>query len=128
MTDITPAPETKTGNELFALTSLNSFSGIVKYKSRIPDPGRCKVLSINFEEERLEVTNGRVRLFPSFGDVEFIGHSKQLEWINKYITEEQLPKEHMEALCYIVGLFNDCEESEKAIFDFAHDLHRQYAS
>jgi len=52
--------------------------------------------------------------------------SPQLAWIISYIEEEGFPKEHLEALCHIVGLFNECEESEKEIFDFAHYLRKKY--
>jgi hypothetical protein len=41
-----------------------------EYKHRVPDPQRCKVLSIDFENRRLEVTNGVVRLSPSFDEVD----------------------------------------------------------
>ena len=43
-----------------------------KYKNRIPDPGLCYVLEINFEEQTLSCSNGRFRYFPSFDEVEFI--------------------------------------------------------
>ena len=52
--------------------------------------------------------------------------SPQLAWIISYIEEEGFPREHLEALCHIVGLFNECEESEKEIFDFAHYLRKKY--
>ncbi len=54
--------------------------------------------------------------------------AKTLEWINYYLVEEGFPHEHLEALAHIVGLFNDCEESEKEIFDFAHYVYKKYAA
>lgn len=47
----------------------------VQYKSRHPDPGKCKVITIDFEERRLSVTNGAVRLYPSFDEVVFVEQS-----------------------------------------------------
>lgn len=43
---------------------------VCTFKNRIPDPGTCKIIEINFETEKLEVSNGAVRLFPNFEDVE----------------------------------------------------------
>jgi hypothetical protein len=40
-----------------------------KFKNRVPDPGMCRVININFEEEDLEVSNGAVRLYPKFDEV-----------------------------------------------------------
>lgn len=43
----------------------------VRFKNRYPDPGLCRVISLNFENEKCEVSNGAVRLWPSFDDVIF---------------------------------------------------------
>ena len=43
-----------------------------KYKNRIPDPGLCYVIEINFETKRVECSNGAVRLYPYFDEIEFI--------------------------------------------------------
>ena len=43
-----------------------------KYKNRKPDPGICYVLEIDFENEKVICSNGYVRLFPSFDEIEFI--------------------------------------------------------
>lgn len=43
-----------------------------KYKNRIPDPGICYVLEIDFENEKVSCSNGYIRLFPSFDEIEFI--------------------------------------------------------
>ena len=43
-----------------------------KYKDRTPDPGICWIISIDFENKRLDVSNGRYRYSPDFDDVEFI--------------------------------------------------------
>jgi hypothetical protein len=40
-----------------------------EFKNRTPDPQRCIVLSIDFENRTLDVSNGCVRLSPSFDDV-----------------------------------------------------------
>lgn len=41
----------------------------VKFKDRKPDPGICKVLSIDWENKKLSVSNGAVRLYPDFDQV-----------------------------------------------------------
>jgi hypothetical protein len=51
----------------------------------------------------------------------------QIRWMVDYITEESFSAKHLEALCWIVGLFNECKESEKEIFDFAQRLYDKYA-
>jgi len=42
----------------------------VKFIKRDPDPGSCFVKMINWETERLIVSNGAVELFPEFSEVE----------------------------------------------------------
>lgn len=39
------------------------------YKERSPAPGKCRVLMINFEERRVEMTNGFCRYYPSFDEI-----------------------------------------------------------
>ena len=51
----------------------------------------------------------------------------EIFWIVKYLISEDFPKKHLDALCKIVGLFNDCEESEKEIFEFVGKLYKKYA-
>lgn len=43
-----------------------------KYKERTPDPGECRILSVNWEERRIEVTNGACRYYPSFDEIEVV--------------------------------------------------------
>lgn len=43
-----------------------------KYKNRTPDPGICWIRRIDFENKRLDVTNGRYSYSPDFDEVEFI--------------------------------------------------------
>lgn len=52
-----------------------------KFKNRIPDPGECWIIEINFEERNLTCSNGRYRYLPGFDDVEFI---PDLFLLNKY--------------------------------------------
>jgi hypothetical protein len=40
-----------------------------RYKNRTPDPGECKILSIDFENKTLSMTNGACRYYPSFDEV-----------------------------------------------------------
>lgn len=51
----------------------------------------------------------------------------KLLWIIRYLLEEDFSAGHLDALATIVGLFNDCQESEKEIFEFADRLHHKYA-
>lgn len=43
-----------------------------RYKSRIPDPGLCKLMSIDFEERRVSMSNGSNRYFPTFDEIEIV--------------------------------------------------------
>ena len=43
-----------------------------KYKNRTPDPGICYILEINFEDRKVQCSNGYVRMYPSFDEIEFI--------------------------------------------------------
>lgn len=54
--------------------------------------------------------------------------SKKVRWLVNYLIEENFPRRHLGALCHIVGLFNDCEESESEIFEFAKRLYMKYAA
>lgn len=41
----------------------------VFFKNRTPNPDLCTVISINFEKKLLEISNGAVRLYPKFEEV-----------------------------------------------------------
>jgi len=43
-----------------------------KYKNRTPDPGICYILEINFEDRNVQCSNGYLRMYPSFDEIEFI--------------------------------------------------------
>ncbi len=51
---------------------LSGFPLKVKYKRRIPDPGECTVVSVNWEKRQMEVSNGSIRLFPNFDQVDVV--------------------------------------------------------
>lgn len=42
----------------------------VRYKKRYPDPGLCAVVSMDWEKRTMQVTNGYIRLWPDFDEVE----------------------------------------------------------
>ena len=46
------------------------FPFVCFYNDRTPNPGRCTIIEINYETRRLEISNGSVRLFPNFDEVE----------------------------------------------------------
>jgi len=50
-----------------------------------------------------------------------------LSWIQMYVKEEGFSERHFQAIEHIVGLFNDCQESEEEIFGFADELFQKYA-
>lgn len=52
--------------------------------------------------------------------------AKRLEWIVSYLVEEDFPLEHLDAIIHIIGLFNDCKESEAEIFEFEKELYAKY--
>jgi hypothetical protein len=54
--------------------------------------------------------------------------NRQIKWMINYLIEEGFSGRHLEALCWIVGLFNECEESEREIFEFAAQLYNKYAA
>ena len=45
-----------------------------------------------------------------------------------YLVKQDFSAKHLRALQYIVGLFDNCEESEKEIFEFVDRLYEKYAS
>lgn len=53
--------------------------------------------------------------------------AEKLAWILDFVIEEGFSADHLDAICHIIGLFNDCEESEKAIFAFSECLYEKYA-
>lgn len=52
---------------------------------------------------------------------------RRLIWIIRYVIEENFSIKHLDAIASIVGLFNDCKESEREIFEFANRIHEKYA-
>ncbi len=52
-----------------------------KYKDRIPDPGECVVMSIDWEDRRVTMSNGACTYFPAFGEIE-IYLANEAELIN----------------------------------------------
>ena len=52
--------------------------------------------------------------------------AKTLDWIVDCLVREDFSHKHLEALAHIVGLFNDCKESETEIFYFAHHIYKKY--
>lgn len=78
------------------------------------------------------ITKLEAAVFPVTANValvNFINHDKaeQLGWIVHYLVQEDFPLVHLKALTKIVGLFNDCRESEAEIFEFAINLYQKYA-
>ena len=43
-----------------------------RYRQRTPDPGVCRIISIDWEGRHLSMSNGGCRYFPSFDEVEII--------------------------------------------------------
>ena len=54
--------------------------------------------------------------------------NKRINWMVRYMLDEGFADKHIEAVCYIVGLMNDCEDSETEILNFAYQLRKKYAS
>ena len=53
---------------------------------------------------------------------------KLVDWMVMYLIEESFSKRHLNALVKIIGLFNECEESETEIFEFSQKLFERYAA
>jgi len=43
-----------------------------KYKKRIPDPGICTITKIDWREQTVSMSNGRISYFPSFDEIEIV--------------------------------------------------------
>lgn len=52
----------------------------------------------------------------------------QLGWINYYIVSEDFGTKQLAALVTIVGLINNCQESEDEILEFADKIRKKYSS
>ena len=50
--------------------SLLNTTYFAHYKNRIPNPGNCEILVIDWEKKSLVMSNGRCTYFPSFDEVE----------------------------------------------------------
>lgn len=48
-----------------------------KYKARIPDPGVCRILAIDWEECRVVMSNGAFRYYPLFEEIDIIRYNKK---------------------------------------------------
>jgi len=76
----------------------------------------------------------QVRIMALYGDLEErwikredLRPAKLLAWMVNHIIVEDFGQARLDALSKIVGLFNDCEEAEREIFDFANSLYERYA-
>jgi len=43
-----------------------------------------------------------------------------------YVLDEGFSERHVKVLVKIVGLFNDCEDSEREVFEFVDRLYDKY--
>ncbi len=55
------------------------------------------------------------------------GIDNQRRWISEQLKSGDFTKKHLDAMAHIVGLFNDCPESEKEVLDFAYQLFKKYS-
>ena len=55
---------------------LADFPFFARYRQRTPDPGVCRVISIDWEGRHLSMSSGFFRYFPSFDEVEIIAANK----------------------------------------------------
>lgn len=42
----------------------------VRYKNRIPNPGPCSIISIDYRDKRMQISDGSCLYFPTFDEVE----------------------------------------------------------
>lgn len=54
--------------------------------------------------------------------------ARMLHWIVYYLVQDDFPLTYLNALVKIICLFNECEESEAEIFDFAARLYHKYSA
>jgi hypothetical protein len=76
-TPASESPEVVTSKGIGSSALLGS-DFFAKYKNRTPDPGECRILSVNWEERRIEMTNGACRYYPSFDEVEMVAETPRL--------------------------------------------------
>jgi len=53
--------------------------------------------------------------------------NNRINWMVRYMLDEGFKETHLDAIQHIVGLMNDCEESESEILAFASKLRKKYA-
>ena len=58
-----------------------------RYLNRTPDAGVCTIISIDWEERRISMSNGSCRYFPSFDEIEMVD-----DIVDKPITYKRVGK------------------------------------
>ena len=54
----------------------------VTYKNRKPNPGKCKIIAIDYDRRVLTISNGAVMLFPSFNEVKLYSNEVICSHVN----------------------------------------------
>ena len=69
-----------------------------RYKDRYPDPGECKVISIDWEEGRVAMSNGQCRYWPEFSEINIYKDPHPLIAQMKKISDhiDSLPESYWE--------------------------------
>jgi hypothetical protein len=57
------------------------------WKDRKPQLGICRVISLNFEQNKAEISNGYVRVYPSLDEIELLDYTGQKDTNNEEIYE-----------------------------------------
>lgn len=68
-------------------TLLSDRPFFARYKSRVPDPGVCRITMIDWEQRRLSMSNGACSYYPSFDEVEIVQGLREIK--DSFIREAQ---------------------------------------
>lgn len=131
----------------------NQIAGITAIRAEVLGPDGCWSAKLNFEMAPIRVaaslasctaelddhTAKVMRNLPSkflvslvsqilkeVSSREDVDALPDIAWMTNYMLEEEFPIEHAIALSRIVGLVNECEDSEKDILEFSANLYRKY--
>ena len=78
-----------------------------RYLNRTPDAGVCTILSIDWEERRITMSNGHYTYFPSFDEIEMVDDSVDkpdvesitgFPWLDDVIKKEDVLKSDSDLL------------------------------
>ncbi len=104
-------------------------AGFIAFVNGTPTcTGRSESLDLGWLEDDKEILHAQLNKAGFNRQLQLTNpkKAKLIEWMVNYLVEEDFPFEHLHSLSKIIGLFNDREESEKEIFEFAKKIEITY--